>query len=364
MSGNLIFEIPVIFDMSGDLVLFGELPSEDLVDHHLVWTCNTSDVSASRLENLFLIGDMSGGSNLFWARADNSGTETNQEYYISNFSEFIARTLLKNSSLIFNVTDSTKNVPVGPAVTGQDPSQNIYTSSLTGLTGTSYAECMIRVLCTHLLGNPLSQTFIKDETNLINYIESNANINILASQLNETFGGDVSANGFIAASSQKLNGIDTDLNTTQNVSNGVGNIILKTIYEQMFADINNNATRRQRIEEMSDLSGAQQNIQTYVYKMPFLPGDKINFYIRNYINLNFEALTDVSGNTGQTLNDLELADIFPGGSLSLGVPSPGCYGWMGNPADNAFELTQQTTDVSGNRNIFDAHIWKIQVTLV
>lgn len=364
MSGNLIFEIPVIFDMSGDLTLFGEVPGEDLVDHHLVWTCNTTDVSASRLENLFLIGDMSGGSNLFWARADNSGNETNQEYFVSNFSEFMSRILLKDSRLIFNSSDVSRNVPVGPAVAGQDPSQNIYTSSLTGLTGASYAECMIRVLCTHLLGNPLSQTFIKDETNLINYIQSDANVYVLASQLNETFGGDISANGSISVSSQKLNGVDTSIDVSQNVSDGVSNIILKTIYEQMFADISNNPTRRQRIVAMSDLSGDQQNIKTFVYKMPFLPGDRINFYIRNYINLDFEALTDSSGNVGPTLNDLELADIFPGGSLSLGVPSPGCYGWMGNPANNSFDLTQQTTDISGNRNIFDAHIWKIQVTLV
>ena len=364
MSGNLIFEIPVIFDMSGDLTLFGEVPGEDLVDHHLVWTCNTTDVSASRLENLFLIGDMSGGSNLFWARADNSGNETNQEYFVSNFSEFMSRILLKDSRLIFNSSDVSRNVPIGPAVAGQDPSQNIYTSSLTGLTGASYAECMIRVLCTHLLGNPLSQTFIKDETNLINYIQSDANVYVLASQLNETFGGDISANGSISVSSQKLNGVDTSIDVSQNVSDGVSNIILKTIYEQMFADISNNPTRRQRIIAMSDLSGDQQNIKTFVYKMPFLPGDRINFYIRNYINLDFEALTDSSGNVGPTLNDLELADIFPGGSLSLGVPSPGCYGWMGNPANNSFDLTQQTTDISGNRNIFDAHIWKIQVTLV
>lgn len=364
MSGNLIFEIPIVFDMSGDLTLLGELPAEDLVEHHLVWRCSTTDVSASRLENLFLIGDLSGGSNLFWARADNSSSESNQEYYISNFCEFISRVLLKDSKLIFDGTDASKNVPIGPAVSGQDPSQNIYTSPLTGLTGTSYAECMIRVLCTHLLGNPLSQTFIKDETSLINYIESDENVYVLASQINETLGGDISGGGSIALSTQKLNGVETSIDVSQNVSEGVANVILKTIYEQMFSDISNNPTRRQRIAAMSDLSGDQQNIKTFVYKLPFLPGDKINFYIRNYINLDFEALTDASGNVTNTLNDLELADIFPGGSVSLGVTSPGCYGWMGNPANNSFNITQQTTDVSGNRNIFDGHIWKIQVTLV
>lgn len=49
MSGNLIFEIPVIFDVCGNLTLFGELPSEELVEHHLKWSCTTTDVSASRL---------------------------------------------------------------------------------------------------------------------------------------------------------------------------------------------------------------------------------------------------------------------------------------------------------------------------
>lgn len=366
MSGNLIFEIPVIFDVCGNLTLFGELPSEELVEHHLKWSCTTTDVSASRLEDLFLIGDMSGGDKLFWARADNNGTETNQEYYVSNFSEFIAKTLLKNSNLIFDTSDLEKNVPIGPAIAGQDPSQNYYQHSLTGLTGASYAECMIRVLYTHLLGNPLSQTFIKDETELINYIESNGNINILASQLNETFGGDISANGSISRSAQKLTGVNEPLNISRNVSEGRSNAILKSIYEQMFADISNNTVRRQRIIDMSDLSGVDQNIKTFVYKLPFLPGDKINFYIRNFITLNFEALTDISGATNGTLNDLYIHDIFPGGSFANGVPSEGCWGWMGNPDTNAFDLSQQTTDISGNNNrgIFDAHIWKITVTLV
>ena len=363
MSGNLIFEIPVIFDLSGDLTLFGELPAEDLVTHHLKWTCTTTDISASRLENLFLIGDASGGDKLFWARADNSGNETNQNYYVSNFVKFIATTLLRDSRLVF-INDISKNVPIGPAVVGQDPSQNIYTSSLTGTSGTSYAECMIRVLCTHLLGNPLSQTFIKDETVLINYIESDSNLHILSSQLNETFGGDISGGGSIAISSQKLTGINSSLDISQNVSDGQSNVILKSIFEQMVADISNNSTRNQKISAMLDLSGDQQNIKTFVYKLPFLPGDKINFYIRNFINLDFEALTDISGVSNGTLQDLELADIFPGGSLSLGVPSPGCYGWMGNPLNNSFDLTQQTTDISGNTDLFDAHIWKIQVTLV
>lgn len=366
MSGNLIFEIPVIFDVSGNLTLFGELPAEELVDHHLVWRCSATDVSASRLENLFLIGDISGGDKLFWARADNAGSETNQEYYVSNFSEFISRTLLTDNNLIFDATDVSKNVPIGPAVAGQDPSQNLYEYSLTGLTGASYAECMIRVLCTHLLGNPLAQTFIKDETALINYIESNTNINVLASQLNETFGGDISANGDIALSTRKLTGVNESLDISRNVTEGQSNPILKSIYEQMFADISNNPTRRQRMIEMSDLSGSDQNVKTFVYKLPFLPGDKINFYIRNFITLEFEALTDISGTSNGTLNDLELHDIFPGGTDASGVPTAGCYGWMGNPSTNAFNLTQQTTDISGNnnRNVFDGHIWKISITLV
>jgi len=364
MSGNLVFEIPVIFDISGDLTLFGEIPSEELVEHHLVWASTAIDVSASRWENLFLVGDISGGDSLFWARADNNGSESNQEYYVSNFSEFIAQTLLRNNKLVFDTTDISKNVPIGPSVQGRDPSQNIYEYSLTGNTGTSYAECMIRVLCTHLLGNPLAQTFIKDETTLINYIESDANLAIFASQINESFGGDISSN--ISASTKKLTGVNADLGISRNVSEGRSNILLKSMYEQMITDISNNSTRRQRISEMSDLSGADQDIKTFVYKLPFLPGDKVNFYVRNFINLEFEALVDASGGVGGTLNDLKLHHIFPGGTDASGVTTAECYGWMGNPDSINCTLTQQTTDVSGNnnRNIFDGHIWKISVTLV
>ena len=90
---------------------------------------------------------------------------------------------------------------------------------------------------------------------------------ILASQINETLGGDISGSGTIALSTQKLNGVETSIDASQNVSEGVSNVILKSIYEQMFGDISNNATRRQRFTAMSDLSGEQQNIKTYVFTL-------------------------------------------------------------------------------------------------
>ena len=62
----------------------------------------------------------------------------------------------------------------------------------------------------------------------------------------------------------------------------------------MVADISNNSTRNQKISAMLDLSGDQQNIKTFVYKLPFLPGDKINFYIRNFINLDFDKFFPIN----------------------------------------------------------------------
>jgi len=374
-SNSLIFQFPVVFEISGNLILFGEVFQQDLVSPHLTFDVVGTDISASRFERVFLVGDSNSGTNLFYARADtNGGDQTDEKNYVSNLSHFIAQALMQNGKLKFNSNFSTQKVPMGPSIRDQDPSQNYYTGTLTDSSGNYYNEVITRILSTHLLGNPFIQAFIKNEGDLYNQLSSNAKVEVLADQLNETLGGDVSGN--ITASANPLGNLNVSTLVSQNMSNGKSNNVLQGFYEQMFVDTSNNATRRIKFQQMQDSSSVLVDGQTYVNGMPFLPGDKIDFFFRNKINLAVEAVAG-SGNQqqgGNFLPSVSLSDIFKGGNLLTdlsNVPAPGRYGWMGFSYDlsqnglyGPGELTQQTTDVSGNSNIFDAHIWKLRITLV
>ena len=132
MSSNaLIFQFPVVFEVSGNLILFGEVFQQDLVSPHLTFDVVGTDISASRLERVFLVGDSNSGINLFYARADtNGGDQTDERNYVSNLTFFIAQTLMQNGKLKFNNSFSTQKIPIGPSVRDQDPSQNYYTGTL------------------------------------------------------------------------------------------------------------------------------------------------------------------------------------------------------------------------------------------
>ena len=106
------------------------------------------------------------------------------------------------------------------------------------------------------------------------------------------------------------------------------------------------------------------------------PEIRLTSFLEIKLILLVEAVAG-SGNqqqSGNFLPSVSLTDIFKGGNLLTdlsNVPAPGRYGWMGFSYDLSQNglygpgpLTQQTTDISGNANIFDAHIWKLRITLV
>ena len=167
-----------------------------------------------------------------------------------------------------------KKIPIGPAVLNQDPSQNYFNLSVTDFGGNYYDEVILRTLAIHLLGNPFSRAWIKNEGALRNDVKSDDKIDNLASQFNDLMGGDSSGN--ITASEFKLGHLDTDINTIQDISSGKHNGNLKLFFESMVADISNNEIRRAKISNMSNFNpSVLSNDKTSVYGMPFLPGDKI-----------------------------------------------------------------------------------------
>ena len=369
MSNALIFNIPYIFELSANALIIAEEVDQNLFTHHLVFAldCSGLDISASTLENLFLVGNSENDDKIFFARADNThGEQSNPLHFVSNLSRHLASVILKDGNLLFDNSLSYKKIPVGPAVLNQDPSQNYFNLSISDFSGNTYDEILLRTLAIHLIGNPFSRAWIKNEGALRNEVKSDDKIDNLASQFNKLLGGDSSGN--IIQSDSMLGHLNTNINTIQEVSDGVSNNVLKLFFESMIADISNNSTRRTKIENMSNFNpSVLSNDKTYVYGLPFLPGDKIVIFIRNTINI---AVEPVDGNL---LPSIHIKDIFPGGAVDDNIPAPGRWGWMGFSSDisnnglvSSFNLSQQTTDISGNgaTNIFDAHVWKITLTLI
>lgn len=369
MSNGLVFNIPYIFELSANALIIAEEVDQRLFEHHLVFALDTTgyDLSASTLENLFLVGNSEFDDKIFFSRADNThGEQSNPLHFVSNLCRHLSSLVLKNGKLLFDNSLSTKKVPIGPAIVGQDPSQNYFTLSLSDFGGNTYDEIMLRILAIHLIGNPFSRAWIKNEGNIRNQINSDAKIDDLASQFNDLLGGDLSGN--IAKSDNILGHLDTDINTKQKISDGKSNDVLKLIFESMVSDISNNEIRRNKIENMTNYDPALLNEdETYVFGLPFLPGDKIVMFVRNSVNIAVEVVQ------GQLIPTIHIKEIFPGGASKDDVPAPGRWGWMGFSNDisnnglvGSFNLSQQTTDVQGvgATNLFDGHVWKISLTLV
>ncbi len=369
MSNALIFNIPYVFELSANALIIAEEVDQSLFTHHLVFAldCSGLDISASTLENLFLIGNSENDDKIFFSRADNThGEQSNPLHFVSNFSRHLASVILKDGNLLFDNSLSDKKIPIGPAVLNQDPSQNYFNLSVSDFSGNTYDEILLRTLAIHLIGNPFSRAWIQNEGALRNQVKSDDKVHNLSSQFNKLLGGDSSGN--ILKSDSILGHLNTNINTKQNISDGVANNVLKLFFESMVADISNNETRRNKIQNMSNYNPNDLSLnQTYVYGLPFLPGDKIVVFIRNTINI---AVEPVSGNL---LPSIHIKDIFPGGASNDNVPAEGRWGWMGFSTDisnngivGSYNLSQQTTDISGNgaTNIFDAHVWKITLTLI
>ena len=103
MSNGLIFNIPFIFELSTDALIIAEEVDQDLFKHHLVFALDSRgfDISASTLENLFLVGNSENDEHIFFARADNThGEQSNPLHFVSNFSRHLASLILRDGKLL------------------------------------------------------------------------------------------------------------------------------------------------------------------------------------------------------------------------------------------------------------------------
>jgi hypothetical protein len=292
-------QVPVLFDMSGDTIVFGEAAGADFVSSHLEFTLDmttgTTDVSfnASDLSGSILVGDHETSDGIFYS-SDVSGNSTGNSK-VDKLCDRISKAITLGKLVHIPKTGNHSNsgIPMGGralrnanGVVDGNAANNIYSPKY----NTSIApigdeqklgEAMGRVACVHLVGHPLSAAMFSDPTQIQADVEKDSDqtythdstatkfYNALAVQLSKVLGGCKATN--------PLNpGKDGNAGTIRDAS-GVANIALKSVYEQLM-----NVPGRSQIMETRDLSsnGGPNTAFCSTGGFPVIPGDKLVLFIR------------------------------------------------------------------------------------
>ena len=208
-----IIKIPVLFDMSGDAVVFGEEVSGDFVTSHLDFlldmTTEANDISlnAADISSAILIGDQDTGDNIFYSGGSSGNIA------VDNLCNRIAKAITRGKLVhIPKAGDhSNSGIPMGGRAN--------LTNNL-GELGSSYAikyltsvspigdeqmlgQAMARVASIHLVGSPLAAGIFEDQNQIQTDLETastqtfndgnTAFYNALAVQLSKVLGGSKSS---------------------------------------------------------------------------------------------------------------------------------------------------------------------------
>ena len=230
-----IIQIPVLFDVSGTMQIYGEdTQGQDFIESHLQFTLDmTTDsnypLSYQDFTNAILIGDADSSNNIFFA---NEAAGTHAIDFLCNK---IALAITKGNLLHYPAAGdhSTAGIPMGgrplvakdgtvkvdadplpTIVTGleDNSANNIYSLKYQGTVSPvdgpqPLGPCILRTCATHLVGHPLAQgLFVNEdniqvqlETNTANQFGTNFYYNSIAEQLSKVFGGG------LTPASQQLN---------------------------------------------------------------------------------------------------------------------------------------------------------------
>ena len=245
------------------------------------------------------------------------------------------------------------------------------TSFYSGFLATSTAkisigEALLRVMSTHLLGHPLAQSVIKNDQAFID--GTHTGTDNLITQFNTGLSGeDMSAVALTSPDTSNISTYDSSGNPTGlsdvQKAHGTSNVVLKSMLEQLMSDPNT-AGRFTETARPTDMSNLDNSGRTYVHRLPLEVGDSIVFYVRARAALGFDTdrlsgsnALDPSGSASGSANDassITVASIFPGGNSGT------TYGWVGHA--DASGLNTHLTDETST-TIFDAHIWRVKVTI-
>jgi len=230
-----IIQIPVLFDVSGTMQIYGEdTQGQDFIESHLQFTLDMTTHPTYKLDfqdfkDAILIGDEDSSNNIFFAN-ESSGTHA-----VDLLCNKIALAITKGNLIHYPAAgdhsdvgipmggrplvakDGTVKVdadPLPPIVTGleDNSANNIYSLKYHGTVSPvdgpqPLGPCILRTCATHLVGHPLAQgLFVNEdniqvqlETNTANQFGNNFYYNSIAEQLSKVFGGG------LTPSNQKLN---------------------------------------------------------------------------------------------------------------------------------------------------------------
>jgi len=213
-----IIKIPVLFDMSGDAVVYGEEATGDFVTSHLDFlldmTTEANDISlnAADISAAILIGDHDTGDNIFYSGGSSGNVA------VDNLCNRIAKAITRGKLVHIPKSGDHSNsgIPMGGRSQLVDTNgnhtiydiQNEYTSKYT----TSIApigdeqmlgQAMARVASIHLVGSPLAAGIFEDKNQIQTDLETastqtfndgnTAFYNALAVQLSKVLGGSKSS---------------------------------------------------------------------------------------------------------------------------------------------------------------------------
>jgi hypothetical protein len=335
-------QIPVLFDMSGDTLVFGEEVPGDFVSSHLDFlldmTTEANDISlnAADISSAILIGDQDSGDNIFYS----GGTNTN--ITVDNLCNRIAKAVTRGKLVHIPKTGNSSNsgIPMGgrlyivraDGATEVPPDGKYATKYSTSIAPIGdeqmLGEAMARVTSVHLMGTPLAAAILVDKNSVQTDLET-------ASSQTFNSGGTAFYNAFAVQLSKVLGGskssapMNSGANTPLDAS-GVACPALKSIYEQLM-----NVSGRSQIMQTRDISGVVDNSNdTIPGGFPFIAGDKLVMYLRPKIV--FAAQTQASNNNA-------LYTFNYTGSTVLAIPS---Y----NIADKTGTITAQTYTQSSSQD--------------
>jgi len=208
-----IIQIPVLFDMSGDTLVFGEEISGDFLSSHLDFlldmTTETNDISlnAADISSAILVGDQDNGDNIFYSGGDTSNIA------VDNLCNRIAKTITRGKLVHTPKTGDSSNsgIPMGGRLyvvraDGQEevpPDGQYATKYLHSISPVGdeqmLGEAMARVTSVHLMGTPLAAAILVDKDSVQSDLETasgqtfnsgnTAFYNALAVQLSKVLGG-------------------------------------------------------------------------------------------------------------------------------------------------------------------------------
>ena len=208
-----IIKIPVLFDMSGDAVVFGEEVSGDFVTSHLDFlldmTTEANDISlnATDISSAILIGDQDTGDNIFYSGGSSGNVA------VDNLCNRIAKAITRGKLLhIPKAGDhSNSGIPMGGRANltnnlGELGSQYAtkYLTSVSPIGDEQMlGQAMARVASIHLVGSPLAAGIFEDQNQIQTDLETastqtfnggnTAFYNALAVQLSKVLGGSKSS---------------------------------------------------------------------------------------------------------------------------------------------------------------------------